>query len=266
MAKKLAKKSYWDSVHKKGFGYVQSPLLQGLQNYELNLLVKKYAKKAKAKTIFEVGCAPANYLIAFNKQFNLDVAGVEYSEEGMKKIEENFSKNNVKGKIFHADFFDDAFLKKNKNKYDIVYSIGFIEHFDNPQECIDRHFALVKESGYVIIAIPNLRSIYKPFLSKELIDSHNLTIMEKTSLKTYFKQYKTHELFYCGGLLNLGLLTYKNKILDTLRLFFFLGQRLIFDPFMIGLYKLGFNFSNSLTSPQLIIVCSKKKKSIKKKK
>ena len=42
--------------------------------------------------------------------------------------------------------------------FDIVYSMGLIEHFENPTEVIDEHIRLLNKEGFLIILIPNFNN------------------------------------------------------------------------------------------------------------
>lgn len=246
-------------VHKKkSFTFVKKPsIFLWICNYQFYDICAKYIKK-EYHNIFEIGCAPGNYLIDFKNKFNLEIHGIEYSEEGIHKLQENFQKNNIQANIIHGDFFDDTFLKENFEKYDIVYSWWFIEHFDNVEDVIQRHFDLTKKWGLVIISIPNFQYINKTLMPKNIVDMHNLSIMDLPELRKIFAKYDTLKIRYFGGRLNTGLFFYKNRFLEKIRFLFFLLQRVVIDPIFIILYKLGLDLSNKYSSPQIIIVCRKK--------
>jgi hypothetical protein len=50
----------------------------------------------------------------------------------------------------------DLLKGQHKPKFDIVYSVGLIEHFDpeNTARCVDAHFELCKPGGVVLITFP----------------------------------------------------------------------------------------------------------------
>lgn len=256
--KKLSNQSYRDDIHEhKSKKSVKIPwLFWWLQNYEFYKICAKYIVK-KYNNIFEVWCAPWNFLIKFHNLFWLKLHGIEYSQEWIKTINENFKNNNIKANIINWDFFNKKFLKDNKDKYDIVYSLWFIEHFSNPEEVIKNHFEITKKWWLVIISIPNLKYINRFFVPKNILDIHNLKIMDIRTLKNLFKKYHIIEAKYIWWLCNIWLFTYKNYCIEKIRFLLFLIQRLLFDPIFILLYKLGINFSNKYSSPQIIIICKK---------
>ncbi len=232
------------------------PIFEGRQNHEFFDICKKYLQGNTYKTLFEIGCAPWNYLIRFLEKYWYTPYGIEYSEQGYKRTVENLFSYKTKGEIFYGDFFDKEFIKNNKERYDVILSLGFIEHYDDPSEAIQNHFELAKKGGLVIITIPNLNGLNKTFVPQHIIDIHNTSIMNKHALKKLFAPYNVVTIQRYGGPINSWLYFYKNKLLETIRLAFFWFQRLIFDPIMILLYKLGIK-CNGNSAPQWIIICKK---------
>jgi 2-polyprenyl-3-methyl-5-hydroxy-6-metoxy-1,4-benzoquinol methylase len=256
---KLTTKQYWNNVHNTNF-IRYSDMFQGLQNYEFYKTFEKSSKVSHLKTVLEVGCSPANYLVNLNKKFELEPYGMDYSDTGVIKSKQNFKLNNLNPEnIIEADLFDKDFITHHESKYDIVYSIGFIEHFDDPSEAIANHFKLVKYEGLVIITIPNKRYINSLFSSKKNLGMHNLSIMSIPKLKELFKDYDVLDIKYSGGLFNIGQFHYDNWLLEKIRFMFFLGQRLTLDPLFILLNRLGINLSNKYSSPQIIVVAMRRR-------
>ncbi len=262
--KKLSEKEYWDGVHKDKSVTTRSffklpgikNIVMWFNNREFYRICKKHFKK-EYKNIFEVGCAPGNYLINFNELFGLQANGIEYSQDWVNILNKNFKKNNIQWNVIHWDFFDKKFLEENKEKYDIVYSLWFIEHFDNPQEAIDNHFKIAKKWWLVIITMPNLHYWNKYLTKKNILDIHNLNIMKLDVLKKLLKEHNIIKLKYFWWLFNIWLFSYSNIFIEKTRFILFILQRLIFDPISIILYKLGINLSNKYTSPGIIVICKK---------
>ena len=49
-------------------------------------------------------------------------------------------------------------------KFDVVASFGFIEHFNNFEEILKKHAALVKSSGYLVVEVPNFFGAFQHWL------------------------------------------------------------------------------------------------------
>lgn len=258
----LSEKKYRNSVHKHRSVMTKSifslPIIRHIvvwfHNWELYTTCKKHIKK-KYETIFEIWCAPWNYLIQFYKMFWLQPNGIEYSKDGVDILKRNFKKNNIKSNIIDGDFFDTKFLTSNKEKYDVTYSLWFIEHFSDPSVAIENHFKITKKWWLVIIVIPNLYYLNKHFTTKEVLNIHNLNIMRLNALKKTIKNHEILELKYFWWLFNIWLFSYKSFVWEKIRFFFFILQRIFIDPIFMILFKLWINLSNKYTSPSIIAIC-----------
>jgi SAM-dependent methyltransferase len=127
-------------------------------------------------SIFEIGCAPGRWLAHFSKKYGLAAGGLDYSPLGVQKTRENLKALGVPVDVQQADFFK----YESKTKYDAVYSLGFIEHFDDVDDVVRRHLRLVKDGGLLILGIPNFSGVYEPVQAlywQGCLDKHNLSIM-----------------------------------------------------------------------------------------
>jgi hypothetical protein len=101
-----------------------------------------------------------------------------------------------------GDFIKADFTQYHSDKrYDLVTSFGFVEHFEDYKDIIERHCSLVDNGGYLLITAPNyakglrhkLAKTYNPGKFKtHNIDSMNPKIWENICIKNGFK------IVYCG--------------------------------------------------------------------
>lgn len=251
-------KQHWDYVHtdqSRSFSRLAS-FFFGRQNYEFFDLCKKYLTNKWYANIFEVWCAPGNFLIHFYKKYWYTPYGIEYSKQGYDKTLANMKANKTGWEILYWDFFDESFLAAHKEHYDVVMSLWFIEHYDDPSQAIRQHFDLVKKGGTVIITIPNLHGLNKVFVPQNILDIHNIGIMNEHTLRDLFSPYDVLCIQRYWWPVNVGLYFYKNRLLEYSRLACFAFQRIVFDPIMILLYKLGVK-CNGISAPQWIVICQK---------
>ena len=177
-----AGKDFWEASWKK----ILFGKYQGIEKYlainkKLDLLFKRFLEKGNKK-VLEIGCAKAKRLIYFAKEFDYEVYGVDYSEKGVKIAKENLRIAGVEGTIICEDIFQTTFKEES---FDIVYSMGLIEHFETPAEIIDAHIKLLKIGGVLIITIPNFKdNLLNKILGigKRLSETHNLSIMDKKKM------------------------------------------------------------------------------------
>jgi SAM-dependent methyltransferase len=185
---------------------------------------------------FEVGCAPGKWLSFLAKEFGLRANGIEYSAAGMKATLENFRQQDLQvGEIFTGDFL----TTEPMAKFDLVISLGFIEHFDNPNAIIERHLAWLKPGGRLVLGVPNFNGIYyfmQKILDPEILEKHNLSIMNLNFFKSleHIFPLKLNHLRHLGSL-EPSLLLGKKELgkLNIIMVKFFLGMVSAFRKFPI---------------------------------
>lgn len=241
----------WDESHfSKYYGVEEYQAI----NRRLRLLRKRVlANDSKwllndNKRILELGCAGGKQLIYFAKEFGYEIYGIDTSERGVAIARANLKRAGVQGTILCEDMFETSF---NKGFFDIVYSMGLVEHFDKPEEVIDVHIGLLKRGGILMITVPNFNgSIHLAFRKlvkqdKALLETHNLTVMDKKVMGELI-QSRGLEVLYLdyigmieltlgfGGITNRFLL-YPMLLLNQLigYLTFFLPGSKYFSPYLV---------------------------------
>ena len=148
-----------------------------------------------------VGSAPGDFLVRLCNTFRFTPYGVEYSEPGVIQNRKIFDLHGIEpNNVICADFFDETFHQKYKGYFDIVISRGFIEHFTDVEDVINKHLNILAQGGCLIVSIPNLnrRSFYGAWSSlfdKERLQIHNLDIMSKDAFTELFDRSDLSALF-----------------------------------------------------------------------
>lgn len=151
--------------------------------------------------VFEVGCAPGKWLAFMTKEFAMNPSGIEYSNAGMIATLENFKILRLApDSILTGDFFQ----AKPERQFDVVMSLGFIEHFDNVDEVVDLHLQWLKPGGILILGVPNFGGIYsiiQGIFDREILDKHNLKIMNLDYFRSLATRFKLKPIFldYIGS-------------------------------------------------------------------
>jgi SAM-dependent methyltransferase len=145
----------------------------------------------KGSSIVEIGSAPGDFMVRFAKTFGSQPFGVEYTSHGAELNRRTFATAGLDPQnVIEADFFSDEFLEANRDRFDIVISRGFIEHFDDVEEVISRHVALLRPGGLLMVLIPNLRGIYywwTSIFNPGQLPLHNLDIMRLPRFRALFQ-------------------------------------------------------------------------------
>ncbi|MHB8099935.1 MAG: class I SAM-dependent methyltransferase [Sulfuricurvum sp.] len=170
--------------------------------------IKKHVPHAiLGQNAAEIGCAPGKWLVFLNKELGYKVYGYEYLEPAAQKTKENLLANNIDESMFTIKVED--FVQNDlKDKFNLVLSLGFIEHFDNYPEILQKHYLITEKGGYIVVGIPNYRGItyliqqfIDNFGDSDIIKNHNLNVMNLSTFKTFGATHELKNIFlgYIGG-------------------------------------------------------------------
>ncbi len=207
---RLTKEEFWESTYVAHPGVEQAAptrsaetvlknllgkrLSESMRSYEDYLLwdalFERYLPKVKGAKALEVGSAPGEFLVRLGKAFGFVPYGIEYTETGAALNKEIFRLNNFDpANAIHGDFFAEEFQQRYAGYFDLVISRGFIEHFDEVEDAIDKHMNLLKPGGYLVVSVPNFRGIYHVWVKlfrKRVLAMHNLRIMQRKEFARIF--------------------------------------------------------------------------------
>lgn len=151
------------------------PIFTGHRIYD------RYLPHQAGLRFLDVGCVPGSLMVYFAKHFGYTVEGVDYSSRG-SLVETNLALNGVDGRYYQADVFNFT----PEELYDVVFSQGFVEHFDDPVLPVAKHAELTKPGGLVALAVPNITHInflamrrYEP----EALATHRFELMTPAGLE-----------------------------------------------------------------------------------
>jgi L-malate glycosyltransferase len=146
--KNIVEQTIWDEKYQKqSFKAVED-------SYFLMKWMNKYIPDSDGDCI-EIGCYPGNFLPFFGKK-GYTIHGIDRTPDVATGLPEWLKSLGLKVGSFQRISFEDYSKKGN---FDIVCSFGFIEHFTNYLEVIEKHAELVKENGYLILEAPNMRGL-----------------------------------------------------------------------------------------------------------
>jgi len=167
----------------------------------LKLVFKKQLPLGKGKKILEIGCAPGRWLVYFHRELDYAVYGVDYSQVGCALTEETLGKNGVSGEIICDNVSDVTFLNKYEGFFDVVYSLGLVEHFTDPTDIISVHLRLLRKGGFLVVGMPNfgdgtIMRLFKKMMGgeKDLVETHNTKLMKLPEFKKYLSEFEGMEI------------------------------------------------------------------------
>jgi 2-polyprenyl-3-methyl-5-hydroxy-6-metoxy-1,4-benzoquinol methylase len=133
--------------------------------------------------VLEIGFAPGKLLAYLALRRGAHVSGIDFLKSGVDVAKKLFSVLGIEGDLRCEDLFQSSFSEES---FDVVYSLGVVEHFDNPKLVFAKHLQLLRPGGRGIIAIPNYGGVYgqvQSWLDPVNLAIHNLKIMNLEALK-----------------------------------------------------------------------------------
>ncbi len=141
-------------------------------------VIDRFASSSSPLSVLEVGGAPGGYLVHLWRKFGHDVCVLDNSPAGIELSRQNFAMLGVPGRVLERDLFAGDDLEM---KFDLVFSLGLIEHFEDTADIVDAHLSYVKPGGTLILGCPNFRGVNGWLLrrlSPSLLRWHNLDAMD----------------------------------------------------------------------------------------
>jgi SAM-dependent methyltransferase len=199
MNKNLADKAYWENYYSTS--QVDADHIRricGVYDAYWNRLVAACAYRPRS--IIEIGAYPGRYLAYLAARYDLHAVALDYNAD-RSKIELAFAATGVKDyEILQADFL----AYEPSKQYDLVLSNGFIEHFENYDEVLDRHCGYLAPGGAMLVMVPNkryLRRWYGYLVDRANLKAHNLKAMRPEVFKDFAERngLQIESLGYYGG-------------------------------------------------------------------
>jgi len=175
MSNNLTDRNYWKDYW-QSYEYRKVPQKMFFDRY--------ISLQMAGKSFIEIGGFPGTMPIYFYKKYQAAVSLLDFyiDKEMVVKLESTNEIPQGTVECIESDFF--AF--KAEKQYDIVFSFGFIEHFEDTQDVIKRHLNLLAPNGNLLIILPNflgLNGRIQRRFDRENFEAHNLKSMEIPHLK-----------------------------------------------------------------------------------
>jgi L-malate glycosyltransferase len=167
----LVEQKHWDKI------YQNLNFYKPASNDVFRTWINSYIPSTKNKDCIEIGCYPGRFLTIFG-DLGYKLNGIDLTENLNILPQWLKSEGYSIGEIEKQDFFE---MDTTINKYDLVSSFGFIEHFSNWVDVLINHAEMVKEDGYLVIETPNFSGEVIR-LMRMLLDSKNYENHDKSAM------------------------------------------------------------------------------------
>jgi SAM-dependent methyltransferase len=105
--------------------------------------------------VLELGCGASRFLPQLALAAGVEVAGVDFSEEGVAQTRRALEGVGVDcGEIALGAI--ETYVPRVEGSFDAVVSFGLVEHFDDLEAIVAQHFRCARPGGRVFVEAPNL--------------------------------------------------------------------------------------------------------------
>ena len=138
-------KKFYDGVYKKGERkHFTTLVTTETLTEETNEVLKEL--NWRSKKVLDVGCGTGFFAYKAAKK-GANILGVDFSKEAINIAQKKYSNPNLRYE--HID------VNKINDKFDVIVSIGTLEHMDNPLQTLKLFKKHLSPKGKIIVTSPN---------------------------------------------------------------------------------------------------------------
>ena len=137
----------------------------------------RHARVGPGRRVLEAGCGGSPWLAFLARERRCLVTGIEIDPELARLAEANLAGARASGEILVRDAFDVASNTELHGGFDLVYSMGLVEHLANPIVGLQALARYLRPGGRILTTVPNLHGwngMLQYLGSVEALDTHEL--------------------------------------------------------------------------------------------
>jgi SAM-dependent methyltransferase len=113
--------------------------------------------------VLEVGAGGSRVLPYLRHTFRYEVMGTDFSLGGCRLLRANLALLGEEGSVVCGDLFASSLREEI---FDLAYSSGLIEHFEDTRVLVAEHVRFLKPGGRLVLIVPNLRELQGRILKR----------------------------------------------------------------------------------------------------
>ena len=170
----LTEKTYWDNSY-EARGCLEPVQTSGYKNYCYLKILDVISKIGlQKKNVLEIGGGGSGWIARLAIEYpESTFTALDYSDAGCKFLEDFSRENDLKNiKVICDDFFN---VRQCEGKYDLVYSQGVVEHFENLPDVMKAFKGFLGTDGRMVTIIPNMSGLngwLTKLFNKAVFDIH----------------------------------------------------------------------------------------------
>lgn len=119
---------------------------------------EQFLGSVEGKSILEVGCGRGATLLEFARR-GANVVGLDYSEQALVVCRQLENRDGIRGQATFVNG-DARKIPLPSESFDFVFSVGLIEHFEDPTEILAEQQRVLRKGGFLLVQVPQKYSVY----------------------------------------------------------------------------------------------------------
>jgi len=103
--------------------------------------------------VLEIGGGGSRVLPYLGLKLGFEVCGTDFSLSGCRVLRANLTLVGISGSVVCEDLLQSSLRGES---FDLVYSSGLVEHFEDAVAVVAEHLRLLKRGGRLVLIVPNL--------------------------------------------------------------------------------------------------------------
>ncbi|HZI92710.1 MAG TPA: class I SAM-dependent methyltransferase [Patescibacteria group bacterium] len=175
-----------DARWKQGAGYYtespeqirDSPLLPDLRRLRDRRILEifdRHGNLGPGCRVLELGCGRSRWLPFLAVHRQCDVSGLDNETFASELARANLAGAGASGRIVCGDAFDLESNRELLGRFDLIYSMGLLEHFGDVVDRIGALTRYLRPGGRMITTVPNMRGfnwLMQRLGSREILEMH----------------------------------------------------------------------------------------------
>jgi 2-polyprenyl-3-methyl-5-hydroxy-6-metoxy-1,4-benzoquinol methylase len=198
---RLTNESFWDDYWSSVRLPIEIDKSKGFLVAEITEVFDRLLAHDRALSVLEVGGAPGQYAAYVHKRLGHTITVLDSSPLGCAKTRENFELLGIPADVVQGDMFAPP---QSLTRFDVVYSLGLIEHFEDVTAAVRAHMGLLVPGGLLVLGAPNLYGINRSLLhrfSPSFLSKHHVEATYGSTWDRFENELRLTRLFreYLGG-------------------------------------------------------------------
>ena len=169
----------------RGYWQAKGPLATVIpERFPLTEILDDVLRRHRIRTSLELGGFPGHYSLWLQKHRGVAAELLDFVID-RQQFAALLAKNDLAPDAVRT-IEGDLFTHVPDKRYDLVYSLGLIEHFTDTRAILEKHLAYLADDGVLLIEIPNFRGLnglVQRTFDRDMYDKHNIACMDPRFLR-----------------------------------------------------------------------------------